>query len=250
VTSGEAPPTQGFQRAIEEAHSPSRPRGAVVAVVPAAGVARRLQPLTGSKELISVHRRPVMDYLVDRMRQAACTELRVVTRPEKHDVIEHALQEGLSVVTGRPESVADSIALGVGDLDGDAAVLLGFPDTIWGPADGFSRLLDQLVHPYDVVLGLFRTRDLGRSDVVTVEEDDRVVSIEVKPTRPRSTLIWGCAAARAGALTGLRGVTEPSELFQRLARRGAVTSVYLSDYWIDIGTPDGLASARQLEPVG
>jgi NDP-sugar pyrophosphorylase family protein len=250
MVSGELPPTQNSRRGVEDARSESVSRGQVVAVVPAAGVARRLQPLAGSKELVSVQGRPVMDYLVDRMRQAACTELRVVTRPEKRDVIEHALEEGLSVVTGRPESVADSIALGVGELEGDATVLLGFPDTIWSPVDGFSRLLDHLVRPFDVALGLFQTSDLSRSDVVSIEEDGRVVSIDVKPARPRSTLIWGCAAVRARALTGLRGVTEPSELFQRLAQRGEVTSVYLSDQWIDIGTPDGLASARQLEPVG
>jgi len=40
----------------------------IVGVIPAAGHAIRLQPLSGSKELLEIGGRPVMDYLVERMR--------------------------------------------------------------------------------------------------------------------------------------------------------------------------------------
>ena len=73
---------------------------AVVGIVPAAGYATRLQPLEGSKELLEVAGKPVMDHVLERMLAAGATELRIVTRPEKHDVIEHAATLGAAVVTG------------------------------------------------------------------------------------------------------------------------------------------------------
>ena len=59
---------------------------AIVGILPAAGYAVRLQPLECSKEMLEIGGRPVIDYLVERMRAGGCEELRVVTRPEKQDV--------------------------------------------------------------------------------------------------------------------------------------------------------------------
>jgi hypothetical protein len=48
-----------------------RPKPAIVGVVPAAGYATRLQPLAGSKELLQVRGRPVIDYLLTRLESLA-----------------------------------------------------------------------------------------------------------------------------------------------------------------------------------
>src|SRR3954447_20978594 len=122
---------------------------AVIGVIPAAGYATRLQgsPYAGldvSKEMLEVRGRPVMAYLVDRMQAAGCDEVRVVTRDEKRDVITYANGSGLSVVTGRPEHVVASVSLALSqpsELRNDDVVLLGFPDTVWQPDDGFVQLL-------------------------------------------------------------------------------------------------------------
>ncbi|HEV3478729.1 MAG TPA: NTP transferase domain-containing protein [Gaiellaceae bacterium] len=213
----------------------------LVGVVPAAGQATRLQPLPCSKELLRVRDRPVMDYLVERMRTAGADEVVVVTRPEKTDVVEHALILGAHVVQGRPRSVGESLALGAKRADGDDIVLIGFPDTVWEPADGFSRLVAALGE-HQAALGLFRTPELSRSDVVLVE-DEVVRAVEVKPPSPSSDLIWGCAAVVRTALNALAEYAEPGRLFGELAERGAVKGVYLSDSWIDIGTREALARA-------
>ena len=69
-----------------------RPR--LVGVVPAAGHATRLEPLAGSKETYRIAGKPLMNHLIDWLRRAACTDIRVVTRPDKTDVITHAEQLG------------------------------------------------------------------------------------------------------------------------------------------------------------
>jgi glucose-1-phosphate thymidylyltransferase len=214
----------------------------IVGVVPAAGLATRLQPLEASKELLEVGGRPVIDYLLERMRAGGAGELRVVTRPDKADVIAHARTAGASVILGTPSSAAESFSLGIGGLEPSDVVLLGFPDTIWEPRDGYARLVEHLGGD-DAALGLFRTPDLSRSDVVVLD-GERVTGIAVKPQAPPSDLIWGCAAVRCSALEGLARYTEAGTLLDGLAKAGRVRGVYLSDSWVDIGTPESLARAR------
>jgi glucose-1-phosphate thymidylyltransferase len=234
---------------------------AVIGVIPAAGHATRLQgsPYTGStahgvvsKEMLEVRGVPVMTHLVRRMRAAGCDEIRVVTRPDKADIIGFATDAGLSVVTGRPEHVVASVSLALArpsELAGDDVVVLGFPDTVWRPDDGFAVLLRALsARDAGVVLGLFGSDEAARGDVVQLATEGRVgrvSAIDVKPSQPSSRLIWGCAVLRRAALTGWEAESEPGRWFARLAPDGRVLGVYLSDDFVDIGTPESLARERQ-----
>jgi glucose-1-phosphate thymidylyltransferase len=220
----------------------------VVGVVPAAGRALRLQPLPCSKEVLRVGGRPVLDYLVERMRAAPCDELRVVTRPDKQDVVDRAVELGAIVVEGHPPSVADSLLLGMEGLARDDVVLFGFPDSLWEPVDGFARLLTALGEEHEVVLGLFSTRDLERSDVVVLEGPDGAAEIHVKPTRPPSDLVWGCLAGRVGVLEGVRGHEEPGRYLDALAREGRVRAVSFGTEFVDIGTPQALQQHVDVVP--
>lgn len=211
----------------------------IVGVVPAAGHARRLTHLDGSKEMLRIGDRPVIDYLLDRLVLAA-DEIVVVTRPEKTDVIAHARSSGCRVVQGQPRNVSESLRLA---LEGADEVLFGFPDTIWEPTDGFVRLLAELGEA-DVALGVFHSDEPERSDVVEVD-GDRVVSIDIKPANPRSNLVWGCAAAEADVLEGLADHDEPGSLFAALAGRGRVHAVRFPAQMIDIGTDEALGRARR-----
>ena len=93
--------------------SPARMQivGKIIGVIPAAGHATRLQPLDCSKEVLPIQGRPVVDYLVERMRVGGCSQLRVVTRVEKQDLIEHCERIGVDVVA-EPATVGESIAAG------------------------------------------------------------------------------------------------------------------------------------------
>lgn len=184
-----------------------------------------------------------MDYLVDRMRVGGCTRLRVVTRPEKEDVIAHAKQLHAEVVLGYPPSVSESFLAGMEGLAEEDIVLIGFPDTLWEPEDGYLPLVRAVDDGCDVALGLFRiaSSDLERSDVVVFAEDGGIAGIDVKPQRPRSEWIWGCAAGRAQTWTGLHRAEWPGDYIDLLCREGRyVCGFGLSEVWLDVGTKDAL----------
>lgn len=213
--------------------------------MPAAGHATRLQPLAGSKEVLTVGGRALIDYVVERLHATPCDELRVVTRAEKRDVVEHAVELGARIIEGSPQTLAASVALGVEGLEPDDAALIGLPDTIWGPADGFARLLAELDEGTDVVLGLFESAEPERSDAVALDESGRVTAVTVKPEQPASGLIWGCAAARVAALAGLERRAWPGEHFDALARAGRARGVHLGSDYLDVGTKEALRQAER-----
>lgn len=216
---------------------------AIVGVIPAAGYGTRLGALSCSKEVIPIGGRPVMDYLVERLRAAPCSEIRVVTRPEKIDVIRYADRQRAVVVEAHPESSAQSIAAGLAGLADADVVLFGFPDSLWEPVSGFRSLVPLVKGGAEVALGLFRSADPERYDIVTLGPSGAVTRIETPPHRSSSRLIWGCAAARAAALRALADESDPGDYLSSLCRRGGVAGAWLSDTYIDVGIKPALREA-------
>jgi NDP-sugar pyrophosphorylase family protein len=218
----------------------------LIGVLPAAGTAERLQPITGSKEVLALGGRPVLDYAVERLRAARPDTIRVVVRPEKADLTERARVLGLDVVEARPSSLAESIVAGIAPLADEDAVIVDLPDSIWEPVDGFKVLLQHLTAETDVVLAIFRSAEPERGDVVDVADEDRVVAVHAKSPDSPGDSVWGAFTARAGVLRGLDRYRDPGDCFDDLARRGRVRAVRFPGEFIDIGTKEALARAREL----
>ena len=219
---------------------------ALIGVVPAAGRAERLQPLDGSKEVVEVGGRPVMDYVVERIRAVDPEEIRLVTRPDKADVASRARELRLSVVYAAPATLSESLLAGIEGLPPEDTVLIGLPDSIWEPVDAFAALVEAIEAGADVALGLFRSSEPERGDVVEVGPDGTVRYLHVKSPASTGDLVWGAVAARTAALEGLHAHAEPGDAFAALARDGRVRAVIFGTEFLDIGTSDALARAREL----
>lgn len=221
----------------------------IVGVVPAAGYGTRLGSTPTSKEVIEVGGRPLMDFLLERLRAAPCSEIRVVTRPEKADVIGLAATRGATVVLAHPETVAGSLALGLAGLQEEDIVCFGFPDCLWEPLDGFATLVEAVEAGADIALGLFRTNEPECYDPVLLADPSvlsgPIVRVEVKPSSPSSNLTWGCAAGRVRGLRGLERERDPGEYFGSLVGKVGMAGRWLSDTWIDLGTPARLSAALE-----
>src|SRR5207245_1914225 len=144
-----------------------------------------------------------------------------------------------------PATINESFAAGILGLDPEAIVLLGFPDSVWEPVDGYSPLVEAVQSGEEIALGLFESPGLEGSDFLRLDDSGRIAQIEIKPARPPSDWIWGCAVARVGVLEGLEREEWPSAFLNSLRRQGMeLFGVRLSNTYLDIGTRASLRRAR------
>ena len=194
--------------------------------------------------MLVIDGKPVISYLVERMRAASPDVIRLVTRPEKLDLVAWAESQGIAVVLSEPPFVTASLLEGMHGIADDAVVLTGFPDTLWEPIDAFERLVDEVRSGADIALGLFETAEPHRCDIVETDADGTVTRIVVKPAEPTATLTWGCLAGRARSLRPMNEWEEPGEYFNAVCDTIAVTGTRLEGRYVDIGTPQALALVR------
>ena len=160
-----------------------------------------------------------MTYLLDRMRRGGATRVIVTTRPEKHDVIAVAGDAGAEVVLGEPVDLGASLRLAAQDLADEDIALVGFPDSVWTPFDGFrpagrgggGRRADRPRHlrqpdPIDR-----RGRDPRRRRAAGRSRDQVAGAVGARA-------IWAIAAARVAIL---REVLADGDVGEALVRRTA-----------------------------
>jgi hypothetical protein len=119
-------------------------------------------------------------------------------------------------------------------------VLVGLPDTVWFPRDGFAHLPDDKLS-----FLLFPVATPEVFDAVVLDADARVVAIDVKSPAPRSNWIWGAFKMPGRLFHELdafwRGRGEQDEYFGTLvnawiAEGGEAFGVTSGETYVDVGT--------------
>ncbi|MBP1598538.1 MAG: glucose-phosphate thymidylyltransferase [Deltaproteobacteria bacterium] len=250
------------------------PEREVIGLVPAAGWARRLGPQPFSKELQPLgseiaadgtsRSRPVCRFLLDAFRTAGIDQACVVIRPGKRDIPE-CLGDGSSFGMRLSYLIAEDPPTVLHTLDWarsfvrEAVVAMGFPDIVFRPADAFARLLARRsAGNADAVLGVFPVSFPRKAGVVELGDDGRVLRAEegwsssgaswtwtMAVWSPAVTSLLGDIVARIGP--GPHAPPEPSttDIVRAAIDAGMRVEgeVFRDGEWIDIGTPEGLASA-------
>jgi dTDP-glucose pyrophosphorylase len=240
----------------------------VLGIVPAAGAGTRLQPLAFSKEMLPVGstvdesgvERPkaVSEFLVERMIDAGADRICFVLSPEKTDIIPYfarhwAARRFCYTVQERPVGLCDALFRGLQVMRDDEDVLIGLPDTVWFPSDGFSRLPGG-----DFSFLLFPVDEPQRFDAVATV-NGWVTEVQVKVAQPATHWVWGAFRMPASVLRALfelwssadRGDEYVGTLVNAyLARGGRVRGVQAGERYFDVGTVDGYrAAVSALRPV-
>ncbi|HYD39860.1 MAG TPA: nucleotidyltransferase family protein [Anaeromyxobacter sp.] len=232
-------------------------------IIPAAGLGSRIQPLAFSKELLPVgsrivagteRPRAVSEYLVERMLRAGADRLCFVISPGKSDIVEYyggrlAGADVCYVVQPRPAGLNDALFRALPFIRPEEEVLVGLPDTVWFPADGFRALgagLSFLLFPVERP-ELF--------DAVVTDGDGRVREIQVKAERPATRWVWGAFKLTGGILRELAALHEERGRTDEyvgnlvnvwLARGGAARGVPAGEAYVDVGTLHGYHQALEL----
>jgi dTDP-glucose pyrophosphorylase len=233
-------------------------------IIPAAGTGSRIQPLAFSKELLPVgslldgnveRPRAVSEYLVERMIAAGADKLCFVIAPGKSDILEYfgAGDCGASavyVVQPEPTGLCDALFRAAPLVGADESVLIGLPDTIWFPLDGFSALPDD-----SLAFLLFPVDHPEFFDAVQVGKDGRVVQIEVKQPDPSSHWVWGAFRMPGRILHELHDLwlkrRRQDEYVGTLVNAwlgagGRAQGVKAGSAYVDVGTLHGYRAAIRL----
>jgi glucose-1-phosphate thymidylyltransferase len=230
-------------------------------IIPAAGLGSRIQPLAFSKELLPVgsrldgeteRPRAVSEYLVERMVIGGATKICFVVSPGKSDILEYyggsvSAAELCYVVQPRPAGLCDAIFRARPFIHPEEVVIVGLPDTIWFPEDGFCAL-----HDHVLSFLLFPVERPEFFDAVVTDAGGRVLEIQVKRTGADSGWVWGAFKMPGRVLHELHRLWCEREQADEyigtlvnayLTEGGEARGIRSGEAYVDVGTLHGYREA-------
>jgi len=165
-------------------------------IVLAGGTGSRLFPITlgTSKQLLPVYDKPLIYYPISVLMLAGIRDILIITSPEYLNNYKALLGNGQDFginfefkIQKRPEGVAQALILGAEFIDDSNVVLVLGDNLFYGQA--FSKQLFK-VKETNIGATIFGYQVLNpeRFGVVELDSDGSILSIEEKPTNPRSNI--------------------------------------------------------------
>lgn len=230
-------------------------------IILAGGTGSRLYPMTTcvNKQLLPIYDKPMIYYPLTTLMSAGIREIMVISGPGELPLYEKLLGDGTQWglkfayrIQPRPEGLAQALLLGEEFLEGmPCALILG--DNLFFSPDLHHTM--QAISPerQGATIFAYRVNEPQRYGVVEFDEHHDAISIEEKPSAPRSQYaVTGLyfydssAPELARAIRpSQRGELEITDLNLIYLHQGQLQVRLLGrgSAWLDTGTPESLLDA-------
>lgn len=230
---------------------------AMKGIILAGGSGTRLRPLTKvtSKQLLPIYDKPMIHYPLETLRRAGITDILFIVAPDHAGDFLKYLGSGKEFgchfsyeIQDKPEGLAQAFLIAEDFLD-DANATLILGDNLF--EDDFS----EAIQSFEAGGRIFAKEvpDPERFGVVEFDANRRAISIEEKPTQPKSNycvtglyIYDNTVVEKVKNLDfSTRGELEITDLNNLYLQEGSLDVAFVKGAWFDTGTFESMHEASE-----
>jgi glucose-1-phosphate thymidylyltransferase len=235
-------------------------------IILAGGSGTRLHPLTlaVSKQLMPIYDKPMIYYPLSSLIWSGIREVLIISTPHDLPLFRQLLGDGSRLgcrfeyaVQEHPNGLAEAFIIGKEFIGNDKVALVLGDNIFYGT--GLSDLLQSNNNPEGGIIYAYHVNDPERYGVVDFDAEGNVLSIEEKPTNPKSNFAVpgiyfydnDVVEIAANIKPSHRGEIEITDINKEYLKRGKLKVSILDrgTAWFDTGTFNSLMQASQFVQV-
>jgi glucose-1-phosphate thymidylyltransferase len=235
-------------------------------IVLAGGTGSRLWPLTYgvSKQLLPVYDKPLIHYPISTLMLAGIQEFLIITSPDDQGAFVRLLGNGSKygvtfefATQHKPDGVAQAFIIGEKYIGSESCALILGDNLFHGV--GLGTQLKSLTNVSGAHIFAYKVKNPNQYGVVEFGQDGKVLSIQEKPTNPKSSYavpglyFYDNSVVEIAKLVkpSNRGELEITSINQEYLESGKLHATVLErgTAWLDTGTFDSLNAASSFVQI-